>query len=89
MAIQIALQSSSIGVPFPAAYIRITRFSGDKERMTYSVDIYASAQARADNARPVGSDQFRAVMADILGDVLPALYADLKTRAGYEGAEDC
>jgi hypothetical protein len=89
MAIQIALQNSSIGVPFPAAYVRVARFSGDKERMTYSVDIYASAQARADNARPVGSDQFRAATTDISGDVLPALYADLKARAGYENAEDC
>jgi hypothetical protein len=89
MAIQIALQTSNIGVPFSAAYVRVARFSGDKERVTYSVDIYASAQARADNAQPIGSDRFRAITANVAGDVLPALYADLKARAGYEKAEDC
>lgn len=89
MAIQIALQSSDVGLAFAAAYVRISRFSGGKERVNYSADAFASQEARASGAKPVGTQRFDLATADVAGDILPALYADLKTRPGYENAEDC
>ena len=89
MAIQIALQSSDMGITFAEAYARVGRFSGDKESIRYVVEIYASAETRATRRRPIQTQEYSVPYANVAGEILPALYADLKMRPGYDNAEDC
>jgi len=49
--------------------------------------VYATADARQANAQDVAQHAFYCPTPQ--GNLMDGLYADLKTQAGFEGAEDC
>lgn len=71
-----------------AAYVKIGAFTGSKDTgVEYSVSTYLSEAARLANATPVLEEIF-ATNYPADGDLLAGLYADLKTKPGYEAAVD-
>jgi hypothetical protein len=89
MALKLNITDTQTGSAFTNAYARIKGFTGDKTSVKYIVEIHATAQARLDNKRPVVRQSFTLDSTSFNGDVLPLLYANLKTQLGYESAEDC
>lgn len=87
MALKISIATSNVGVPFAEAYARITNIYGNKDQVQYQVSVSASADARALNAQEVAQHAFYCATPD--GPLMPALYADLKAKPGFEDAEDC
>lgn len=87
MALKLSIPTSNVGVPFFEAYARITNFTGNKGQIQYQVAVNASQEAREANAQVV--DQHVFFCETPAGPLLDALYADLKQRPGFEGAEDC
>lgn len=85
MALQINLSAAdtSIGVGFPNAYAKIGDYFGNKNTIQYQVAVWADAAAREANCAPVRSDAYYVEIADLSGDIMPALYADLKTHEPY------
>lgn len=86
MALKLNLDQSNVGVPFSDAYARIINFHGNKDIINYMVLIYATEGARQINAKEVNMQGFQCVMPQ--GPILEGLYADLKTRSGFENATD-
>ena len=86
MALQLNLDQSSVGVPFSDAYAKINTFHGNKDSVQYMVLIYATEGARQGNAKEVGMQGYQCMMPQ--GPLLEGLYADLKTRPGFENATD-
>jgi len=67
-------------------YIKIEDYAGDKMSVTISVSIYADAQARTDNKRPL--ELLTYVTSVPTTDIMPALYDHLKTLPEFSGAID-
>ena len=88
MALEINIAESSIGVPFPTAYARIFDVQGDKESLRVNVDIFATEEARQANAQPIGRESFHIGVAELSGDLFPALYGWIKETPQFAGAED-
>jgi hypothetical protein len=88
MALQLSLSDTSIGVAFPEAYAKIGDYFGNKNTIQYQVAVWANAAAREANCAPVRSDAYYVEVADLTGDVMPALYADLKTHEPYTNGVD-
>jgi hypothetical protein len=86
--ISLTADDTSIGVAFPEAYAKIGDYFGNKQTIQYQVSVWADAQARLDNKAPVRQDAFYVEMADLSGDLLPALYENLKTIAPYDTGVD-
>ena len=86
MALQLSIDQSNVGVPFQAAYARITTINGTKDRVSYMVSSYYSQEARQANAQHVMLTHFDAEMPT--GTLLEGLYAHLKTQPGFENAID-
>lgn len=89
MALKVNVTDTRIGVAFPEAYVRVTRVNADKELLRYDVETFATAAARIDNKQPVARHKFTVQTDNLSGDLFPAVYADLKARSGFGGAEDC
>jgi hypothetical protein len=87
MALKLSIPTSSVGIPFTEAYARITNIFGNKDQVQYQVAVYATADARQANAQEVAQHAFYCPTPQ--GNLMDGLYADLKTQAGFEGAEDC
>jgi hypothetical protein len=77
-----------MGVALPAAYVRISRVSGDKTRANVLVEIYANEAARQANAQPVETCMHRLAMPSDV-PLYPAIYGTLKLLPEYAGAVDC
>ena len=88
MALKFHLNESMVGVPFETAYAKIARFEGAATHIDYQVDIFASQDARQSNAMYVAGRAYRREGTPE-GNLMELLYADLKTRPGFENAEDC
>lgn len=86
MALQLSIDQSNVGVPFQAAYARITTINATKDRVNYMVAIYANQEARQVNAQHVMVTHFDTEMPT--GTLLEGLYAHLKTQPGFETAVD-
>ena len=89
MALQINLPSTQFGVPAPQAYARVTNFFGTKDNIQVQVAIHYDQAAREQNLATVREDAHYISIADLKGDLLPAIYGVLKTMSQYEGATDC
>ena len=89
MALKLNLASTQFGVPAPQAYARITNFFGTKDQIQVQVAIHYDQAARESNMATVREDPHYIGIADLKGDLLPAIYGVLKTFSQYEGAEDC
>jgi len=89
MALQLSLPTTQFGVPAPQAYARVTNFFGTKDNIQVQVAIYYDQAAREQNLATVREDAHYISIADLKGDLLPAIYGVLKTFSQYEGATDC
>ena len=87
MALVLSLPQSFVGVPFDEAYARILNFDGDRDGIRYYVTVHANKNARDNGLAIVSNHHFWCPLPT--GDIMPALYADLKTRPGFEDAKDC
>jgi hypothetical protein len=87
MALKLSIPTSSVGIPFTEAYARITNIFGNKDQVQYQVAVYATEDARQANAQDVAQHAFYCPTPQ--GNLMDGLYADLKTQAGFESAEDC
>lgn len=88
MALQLALETTQFGVPAPKAYARITNFFGTKDNIQVQVAIHYDEEARQNNMATVREDAHYIAVEDLKGDIIPAIYAVLKTFSQYEGAVD-
>ena len=89
MALKLNLGQTQFGVPAPQAYARITNFFGSKDQIQVQVAIYFNEDARQQNMATVKENAHYINIEDLKGDIIPAIYAVLKTFSDYEGAEDC
>ena len=87
MALKLSV-ATQFGVPAPEAYAKITNFYGTKDQLQVQVAIYFNADAREQNLSTVKENAHYIAMEDLKGDLIPAIYAVLKTFADYEGAVD-
>jgi hypothetical protein len=87
MALKLSV-ATQFGVPAPEAYAKITNFYGTKDQLQVQVAIYFNADAREQNLSTVRENAHYIAMEDLKGDLIPAIYAVLKTFADYEGAVD-
>jgi hypothetical protein len=53
------------------------------------VQVYHSQDMRHANANTIKEDSHYINLEDLKGDLMPAIYAVLKTFSDYAGAEDC
>lgn len=88
MALQINIAKSDLGIALPAAYARIINVHSDKTNVRVVVAIYFNAAARGDEARPVEQRLYTFKLADLKGDLFPAVYAALKALPDFAGALD-
>lgn len=87
MAITTEVYDSRLEITIPAAYINIANFAGNKSSVNYTINIYASANARAvDRILDCKDITFSA---DPIEVTMAGLYAHLKTQPGFESATDC
>ena len=89
MALKLNLPTTQFGVPAPQAYAKITNFFGNKDQIQVQVAVYYDENARAENRSTVMENAHYINVEDLKGDLIPAIYAVLKTFSQYEGAEDC
>ena len=75
------------GLTIINSYVRIGRFTGDKEFTTFDFQVYVNEQSRSQGKNPVkiGSESLPTPTTDIL----PALYTYLKTLPEFVNAIDC
>ena len=88
MALQINLASTQFGVPAPQAYARVTNYFGTKDNLQVQVAIHYNADARHANMATVLEHAHYINIADLKGDLLPAIYGVLKTFSQYAGSTD-
>lgn len=86
--VSLTADDTSIGVAFPEAYAKIGDYFGNKQTIQYQVAVWADAQARIDGKAPVRQDAYYVEMVDVQGDLMPALYANLKTIPPYDTGVD-
>lgn len=95
MALLLNIENTNVGVSFDSAYAKVvsfkSRFTEEEEEKTVLVivEFYASTKARQSNSQPVKDLDFKINLSDLQGNVLPAIYAYLKTLPEFSGAEDC
>ena len=92
MALQLNITETEVGASFNAAYAKIVNFHGENMpdigvEVNFTVDFYASLEAREQNARPVHRMHFNIILP--AGDLMTGLYGYLKTLPEFDGAEDC
>lgn len=85
MALQVNFDSA-FGVSFPEAYARITTASIDKAKTIYNVDVYANASVFAAGCASVGGACFEmeTPQSGQVEGIVAELYANLKTRSGFD-----
>jgi hypothetical protein len=88
MALQLSLATSSVGIAFPTAYVRVTTVSGDKNQANVMVEIYATEAARQAGARPIET-RFHTLPMPATMPLYPTIYTALKALPEYAGAVDC
>lgn len=88
MALVISAVNNTNGQTEPAAYARITNFFGTKDQVQVQVEVHATEQARQQGWPSVAQHAHYINMEDLQGDLIPAIYAVLKTLTPYQGAED-
>jgi hypothetical protein len=89
MALKLNLPQTQFGVPAPEAYAKITNFFGNKDQLQVQVAVYFNEDARQGNMATVKENAHYINIEDLKGDIIPAIYAILKTFSDYAGAQDC
>lgn len=85
MALQINKTFEGTGVTGALTYAKIDRIYGDASNITIVVNFYIDSVARIDK-QPIEQGSF--TVATPSTDMLPALYAHLKTLPEFSGAVD-
>lgn len=88
MALKLNLEQTQFGIPAPEAYARIISFSGDKNNIQVQVCFYYDENARNVNGAAIRTEAYYINVADLSGDIIPALYTALKTLDPYKDAID-
>jgi len=88
MALKISAVNPTTGQTTSEAYARITNFFGTKDQIQVQVAIHASADARTSNMQTIKENAHYIAIEDLKGDLIPAIYAVLKTYTDYDGAVD-
>jgi hypothetical protein len=88
MALKITAVNPTTGQTTSEAYARITNFFGTKDQIQVQVAIHASADARTGNMQTIKENAHYIAVEDLKGDLIPAIYAVLKTYTDYAGAMD-
>lgn len=86
MALKLAF-NTPFGFVLPEAYAKIDDFTGTKTVVSYRVTVYADQNARDNTLQAVYTTRYECLTPS--GDLLPALYADLKTYEMFANATDC
>ena len=89
MALKITATNNTNGKPETMAYARITNFWGSKGQVQVQIEVHATEEARQAGWPSIQQDSQYINMEDLQGDIMPAMYAVLKTLTKYTGAEDC
>lgn len=91
MALKFDLQNSKFGIPFIGAYAKVINFNGNKDVINYTVDAYASKEARDTNSSSIAYMAFTCPYPFALqyDNIIQGLYEHLKLQSGFENAEDC
>lgn len=79
------------GIEIKDAYIRISRFEGDKNKLSFGVSFHSDANAQAfDNKTYLLNDDEAGVVFVLDGDnPIKQAYQFLKTLPEFAGAVDC
>ena len=88
MALKITAVNPTTGQITSEAYARITNFFGTKDQIQVQVAIHASADARTGNMQTIKENAHYIAVESLQGDLIPAIYAVLKTYTDYAGAVD-
>jgi hypothetical protein len=88
MALKITAINNTNGQPEVQAYARITNFWGSKGQVQVQIEVHATEEARQAGWPSIQQDSQYINMEDLQGDIMPAMYAVLKTLTKYAGAED-
>ena len=88
MALKISAVNPTTGQTTSEAYARITNFFGTKDQIQVQVAIHASEDARTGNFQTIKENAHYIAVEDLKGDLIPAIYAVLKTYTDYAGATD-
>lgn len=91
MAFLICLEETSIGIPLPNSYARITMMRCDNSESMIQVSHYANEAARRNGAQPIDSRCYTAPASELQPGPNPIAiaYAWLRTQPEYAGAECC
>ena len=88
MALKITAVNPTTGQTTTTAYARITNFYGTKDQIQVQVAIHANADARTGNMQTIKENAHYIAVEDLQGNLIPAIYAVLKTYTDYAGAVD-
>jgi hypothetical protein len=90
MALKITAVNPTNHEEVTTAYAKIGNFfrTGDGA-IQVQVQVYHSQDMRHANANTIKEDSHYINLEDLKGDLMPAIYAVLKTFSDYAGAEDC
>lgn len=79
---------AQVGYEFPASYARVIFSRAEKQTTYIYVNWYANEAARQGEKMPVKQWEYPAPTVDLVGEVLPASYAWLKTQPEFAGWVD-
>ena len=88
MALLISAVNNTNGQQEVQAYARITNFFGTKDQVQVQVEIHATEEARQAGWPSIQQQAHYVNMADLQGDLIPAMYGVLKTFTQYAGSTD-
>ena len=88
MALLISATNNTNGQQETQAYARITNFFGTKDQVQVQVEIHATEEARKAGWPSIQQQAHYINMADLQGDLIPAMYGVLKTFIQYAGSTD-
>ena len=88
MALRIQAVNNTNGQSETMAYARITNFFGTKDQVQVQVEIHATEEARRAGWPSIQQQAHYINMADLQGDLIPAMYNVLKTFTQYAGSTD-
>lgn len=86
MALGLSIEQSNVGIPFANAYAKIVSFQGNKDRLLYTVLIYATESARQANAKEVAYVVHECSTPQ--ENIMQGLYSHLKQQVGFQNSVD-
>jgi len=88
MALKITAINNTNGQQETQAYARITNFFGTKDQIQVQVEVHATEEARKAGWPSVAQHAHYIGVESLQGDLIPAIYAVLKTLTPYANAQD-